>query len=506
MNHIGTILQQGFTAAQALQYLSKYDKKLAKMVSKALKEGFSPEEVVSGLSGKSFAAKKARPRGFSAEEVIDRNQQKPGTAQQGLKQIGTAAAIAGGLLGAGRAAAPIASFVGNYVSSNLGGGPTQPQAPTGLNAGGGQLPNIPQTGNAPTGAPTPSGGPQGGGIGGLLKSLVPAVAGLFGFKNKPLVTAISKIVEETGQDVQQVYNQLSENYDISTPEKATAAAKTFFDKIMSPTGKTEEEEQDIFKRFSKVEGKEKKVEPAESAVIRRTEYLPDEKKLVVVFNKGSVYEYENVPEDKYKELLASATPAKTEGQNEYGAWWVGKNPSLGATFNSLIKNGGYVYNKVAQGAAFNPESSSEEENQILSSSNLRSLVQKTQKATGEEKFVGKQKKPLTSEQIRNRRLLLEKSLQEAKGKSRQEKNSELSKTVDERLKSLEKLDKLRGSKKSKVLTEEIIRSEKANGKTLIKKMLVLLPASIVKVLKKKMESSSEQEILGLIKDYLKSQK
>ena len=75
-------------------------------------------------------------------------------------------------------------------------------------------------------------------------------------------------------------------------------------------------------------------------------YDPNTKKLLVRFQGGSVYGYDGVPPQVYKMFSSGAVPAKTNGQNQYGRWWEGKNPSLGASFYSLIRQGGYPYQRV----------------------------------------------------------------------------------------------------------------------------------------------------------------
>jgi hypothetical protein len=75
-------------------------------------------------------------------------------------------------------------------------------------------------------------------------------------------------------------------------------------------------------------------------------YDPKSKSLYVRFQGGNVYGYEGVPPQIFRVFQAGAIPAKTDGQNEYGSWWVGKRPSLGASFYELIKKGGYPYQKL----------------------------------------------------------------------------------------------------------------------------------------------------------------
>lgn len=508
MNAIAQALAYGYTATQILDQLFLKDKKLAKKAKKAMAMGYTPEQILQGMGNVPSRPSAASQSHLTVNERVEQNLAS-GTSpgQRALsnigKGVGTALALGTTAYGLARAASPVASTIAGYLSDKFNTPTSQPSGET----------IQPSAILPPVGSPAApsSAAPIGSGGGGFLKSLIPAIASLFGFKNKKLIDNIATIVQNTGQDVQQVYNELSENYDISTPEKAAAAADTHFKRIQgeetAPTTvekvlEKAQQHKDILKRFRPVSEKKGTVEPANSAVIRRTEYFPDTRKLAVVFNSGSVYEYDDVPEEVYKNLLQSATPAKTEGKNAYGAWWVGKNPSLGATFNNLIKKGGFDYRKVAQGAAFNPEIISEEEESLLTKDALSTLIGKTTAAAGGEKFAGKQKKPLTREQMRNRRLLLEKSLQDIKNKPQAERQADMIDSINERLRTLKELDKLVGSKKSKLINEEILRTEKAEGKKLIKKMLVLLPASIVKVLKQKIENIDEEEALKLIKSYL----
>jgi hypothetical protein len=76
-------------------------------------------------------------------------------------------------------------------------------------------------------------------------------------------------------------------------------------------------------------------------------YNPRDKHLYVRFNSGSVYEYNGVPAQVFKIFASGAVPAKTTGQNQWGKWWKGKIPSLGAAFYNMIREGGFPYQKVA---------------------------------------------------------------------------------------------------------------------------------------------------------------
>lgn len=69
-------------------------------------------------------------------------------------------------------------------------------------------------------------------------------------------------------------------------------------------------------------------------------------KVQVRFQGGSVYEYDGVPGQVFKAFMMGSVPAKTQGRNQYGAWWKGKQPSLGASFHELIKERGYNYRRL----------------------------------------------------------------------------------------------------------------------------------------------------------------
>lgn len=87
--------------------------------------------------------------------------------------------------------------------------------------------------------------------------------------------------------------------------------------------------------------------PLQSSNIYGFQYDPRQKLLRVRFNEGGVYEYDDVPALVFKLFQEGAIPAKTTGQNRWGAWWRNKSPSIGSSFFELINKGGYNYRKVA---------------------------------------------------------------------------------------------------------------------------------------------------------------
>lgn len=83
-----------------------------------------------------------------------------------------------------------------------------------------------------------------------------------------------------------------------------------------------------------------------SSNIWGTAYDPKTGKMKVRFQGGSEYEYDGVPANIYRAFTKGNARAKTKGKNEYGQWWVGKNPSLGAAMNQYIKQGNFPYRKL----------------------------------------------------------------------------------------------------------------------------------------------------------------
>ncbi len=103
-----------------------------------------------------------------------------------------------------------------------------------------------------------------------------------------------------------------------------------------------------------VEGLTPPIEPGmESSNVEGFAYDPEMQKLFVRFlgkypdRNGPIYSYEGVPNVIFDLFQKGAIPARTDGQNAWGKWWKGKVPSMGASMYTLIKGGGYPYQKVS---------------------------------------------------------------------------------------------------------------------------------------------------------------
>ena len=91
----------------------------------------------------------------------------------------------------------------------------------------------------------------------------------------------------------------------------------------------------------------------DSSVINAFKFDPKKNKLFVQFKgkyptaNGSIYSYDNVPNEIFDLFRKGAIPAKTKGSNRWGQWWKGKHPSMGSSMNVLLKGMGLPYQKLS---------------------------------------------------------------------------------------------------------------------------------------------------------------
>lgn len=83
-----------------------------------------------------------------------------------------------------------------------------------------------------------------------------------------------------------------------------------------------------------------------SSTIWGTAYNPKSGQMKVRFQGGSEYIYDGIPPNIYRAFSKGNASAKTQGSNAYGAWFVGKNPSMGAALNQYIKQGNFPYQRI----------------------------------------------------------------------------------------------------------------------------------------------------------------
>lgn len=68
-------------------------------------------------------------------------------------------------------------------------------------------------------------------------------------------------------------------------------------------------------------------------------YNDETKELIVKFNEGDIYTYFDVEFSLFQDLVNGAGVCRTEGENKWGSWFIGKTPSVGAAlYNRLVKS------------------------------------------------------------------------------------------------------------------------------------------------------------------------
>lgn len=93
--------------------------------------------------------------------------------------------------------------------------------------------------------------------------------------------------------------------------------------------------------------------PFPSSNVNSFKYNPENGDLFVKFHgkesadSGPIYKYDGIPKPIYDSFSKGSIPPKTSGKNRYHEWVKGVTPSLGASLYSLIKNGGYPYQRIS---------------------------------------------------------------------------------------------------------------------------------------------------------------
>jgi hypothetical protein len=82
-----------------------------------------------------------------------------------------------------------------------------------------------------------------------------------------------------------------------------------------------------------------------SSNVDRINYEDETKELVVKFNDGDIYTYFDVDFAEFLDLINGAGICRTTGSNEYGSWYLGKYPSVGAALYRILVRRGKTYKK-----------------------------------------------------------------------------------------------------------------------------------------------------------------
>ena len=84
---------------------------------------------------------------------------------------------------------------------------------------------------------------------------------------------------------------------------------------------------------------------ANSSNVDKMKYNDETKELVIKFNDGSYYTYFDVDFGQFMSIVEGQGVCITEGENEYGSWFVGKTPSVGAAVWEWLIDTGVRYER-----------------------------------------------------------------------------------------------------------------------------------------------------------------
>ena len=70
--------------------------------------------------------------------------------------------------------------------------------------------------------------------------------------------------------------------------------------------------------------------------------------LILTFNDGSRYRYYQIDKDDFESIVLGDATCTTEGENEYGRWYIGKSPSVGAAVWQYLIDRAIRYQKLTE--------------------------------------------------------------------------------------------------------------------------------------------------------------
>ena len=82
-----------------------------------------------------------------------------------------------------------------------------------------------------------------------------------------------------------------------------------------------------------------------SANVRKIMYNDETKEMFIQFQDKSIYTYFEVPFQLFLDVSGGKATCITSGENKYGAWFVGKTPSVGAAVHRYLVKKNVRYKK-----------------------------------------------------------------------------------------------------------------------------------------------------------------
>jgi hypothetical protein len=93
-----------------------------------------------------------------------------------------------------------------------------------------------------------------------------------------------------------------------------------------------------------------------SSNVESYKYNTTNGELVLMFNDGSRYRYSGVDFIDYENIVLGDATCETEGENEFGSWFVGKSPSVGAAVWDYLIDRGVRYERLGTQLKFSIQS------------------------------------------------------------------------------------------------------------------------------------------------------
>jgi hypothetical protein len=85
-------------------------------------------------------------------------------------------------------------------------------------------------------------------------------------------------------------------------------------------------------------------------------YNTNNGELILTFNDGSRYKYSGVDFIDYENIVLGDATCTTEGENEFGSWFIGKSPSVGAAVWNYLIDRGVKYERLGTQLKFSVQS------------------------------------------------------------------------------------------------------------------------------------------------------
>lgn len=85
---------------------------------------------------------------------------------------------------------------------------------------------------------------------------------------------------------------------------------------------------------------------ADSSNVDAIQYDTEKQELDIRFNEGDTYRYFGVDYDTFEDVWKGRASCITSGENAYGAWFVGKRPSVGAALHKFLVKSNIRYQKL----------------------------------------------------------------------------------------------------------------------------------------------------------------